>query len=38
MAFDAELEARAKLKTTVLFYGGIALAAMIMGIVIYYSR
>jgi hypothetical protein len=37
MAIDVQAEAKAKLRTTVIFYGAMALAAIAMGIAIYYS-
>jgi hypothetical protein len=37
MAIDLQAEAKAKLRTTVMFYGVMALAAIAMGIAIYWS-
>ena len=38
MAIDLQAEARAKLRTTIIFYGLMAVAAIAMGIAMYYSR
>ena len=37
MAIDLQAEARAKLRTTVLFYGAMAVAAIAMVIAMYWS-